>query len=158
MASDDAGPVAELLASVPLFRGLEPSALSAIAGLVLETAIDSGETITIEGEVGYDSFIVVAGTANVSVSGQSIATIGPGSFVGEMALLDGNPRSATVTATSPMRVLLVDAAALATLLESPPVAARILSGIVQRLRQTDTALGTAARAPAEPDEGSAAPG
>ena len=151
MGMDSAGSSSEMLSSLPLFAGLDHDDLTSISELVVEVVVDPGEVLTNEGELGYDSFIILDGSAEVTVAGRGIASLGPGSFVGEMALLDGKPRSATVRAKTPLLLLLVDAAALAALLETPVVAGRILSGVVQRLRETDAVLLAAARARSQLD-------
>ena len=72
-----------------------------------------------EGSPGRDAFLVLEGTARVTAAGRLLAHVGPGDFVGEMALLDGGRRSASVTADSAMRVLAFDAPAFAALLDDP---------------------------------------
>lgn len=137
---------ADALRSLPLFEGLAEEELGVVAGLVDDIEVEPGEVLTTEGEPGHESFIVVSGTAEVSIAGKGIATLGAGALIGEMALLDGKPRSATVRAATPMHLLVVGADEFETLLGQPTVAVRILRSVAQRLRDTDAASGAATRA------------
>jgi cAMP-dependent protein kinase regulator len=125
----------ELLASVPLFRGCTAKELTEIDALVEDIDVGAGEVMTREGEHARQSYIVVAGEAVVSVDGLEITRLGPGSVFGEMAGLDADrPRSATVTAVSPMRLLVLQPSGFHALVTLPSVSQRVLSALVDRTR------------------------
>ncbi|MDX6513863.1 MAG: family transcriptional regulator, cyclic receptor protein [Gaiellaceae bacterium] len=93
-----AGAPPAVLANVPLFSGLKPRELSRIASAMKERRYSAGETITVEGEEGIGFFVIESGKAAVSVGGDEKRTIGPGDYFGEVALLAGTRRTATITA------------------------------------------------------------
>ncbi len=103
-------------------------------GLGTRTAVRPGCALTTEGTFGRDAFIVVEGTARVTRDGGVVAEVGPDQFIGEMALIDHGPRSASVVATTPMRVLTFDAPAFASLLADPFIARELRRQVVGRLR------------------------
>lgn len=125
----------ELLRTLPIFAGSRADELGRIDSIVDEIEVDPGEIVLREHEEGRESFIIVSGTAEVSLAGVPLTTLGPGDFFGEMAVLEGKPRAATVTAKTAMHLLVVDEADFSTLLEQPGVAAHMLRAIVARLRQ-----------------------
>jgi CRP-like cAMP-binding protein len=92
----------DVLKSVPLFAGLDDRELSAIAAQMRERKFGAGETVTEEGAGGAGFFVVESGEADVTVAGESRGTIGPGDYFGEIALLTGSDRTATITAKSDM--------------------------------------------------------
>lgn len=100
-------------------------------------AVGAGRDLTREGTPGRDAFFVLEGTARVTAEGHVVAHVGPGDFIGEFALIDAGPRSATVTAESPMRVLAFDAPAFASLLGDPQVSRTVLRALVARLRSSN---------------------
>jgi CRP-like cAMP-binding protein len=85
---------------VPLFAGLDDRELSTIAAQMRERTFASGDTVTQEGAGGAGFFIVESGGAEVTVAGDERGTIGPGDYFGEIALLTGSDRTATIVATS----------------------------------------------------------
>jgi CRP-like cAMP-binding protein len=99
--------VIDHLSAVPLFRGLPESAMEAVAGLASETRFADGETVTREGDEGDAFFVVVDGRLDVSRNGMTLRELGPGDFLGEIALIDGRPRTATVTASGPVKSLVI---------------------------------------------------
>lgn len=125
----------ERLAGIPLFSRSGPRELERIARLCTEVTVPAGRVLTREGEAGHEFFVVEAGTVSVSTGGQEVATLGPGSFFGELALLDAGPRTATVTAADEVTVLVVSRQEFAGLLEEEPmVAVRMLPALGARLR------------------------
>ena len=126
----------ERLAGIPLFAGSRPRELEAIARLCTEVSVPAGRTQCREGEMGQEFFVLEEGTVAVTVGGREVSTLGPGEFFGELALLDAGPRNATVTAQTPVRVLVVSRQEFSGLLEEDPiVAVRMLPAVGARLRQ-----------------------
>ena len=120
---------------LPLFADCTPRELARIEKLMTAQKIPAGTVLCHEGLPGRECFIIESGVAQVSIDGQSRATLMRGSVIGEMALLDGGSRSATVVAETDMWVYTMDAAAFATMLEGfPIVARRIMKEMSERLR------------------------
>ena len=92
----------DVLKKVPLFSDLERRELESIADSMRERRFASGATVTAEGAGGVGFFVVESGTADVSVEGEPRGSIGPGDYFGEIALLTGSDRTATIVATSDM--------------------------------------------------------
>jgi len=97
----------EIFASVPLFRGLDDEELKSIAKLSKEMTFKGGEKIVKEGEAGLGFYIIVEGEAEVRRRDKVLAKLQRGSFFGEMALFDDEPRSADVVATEPTKCLVL---------------------------------------------------
>ena len=96
---------AALLGSSALFASLDEEERHACAELGVERLYTKGETIMREGEPGGSMFIIVSGQADVTIAGGLVRTLGPGDFVGEMSLLTGENRAATVVASQPCRLM-----------------------------------------------------
>ena len=129
----------ELLRSVWLFERCSNKELSAIQEIATPLDVPAGKTLTNEGEVGVEFFVIVAGKAEASRGGNAIGTLGEGSFFGEMALLDRKPRTATVTTTEPSTVLVITVGAFNDLVESmPSVDRKMLIVMAERLRDLET--------------------
>ena len=90
----------EVLKQVPLFKSLPDKQLRNLAGELTERRFTEGQELTSEGTGGAGFFIIASGTATVTVGGAERATLGPGDYFGEIALIDGGTRTATITATS----------------------------------------------------------
>jgi CRP-like cAMP-binding protein len=130
----------EILREVALFRLCTPKELADIAGLVDELSVEQGAVLTKEGTPGQECFVIVNGTAEVSVRGRAVATLGPGECVGEMALLDTASRTATVTAATDMELLAIEPRAFSDLLDRhPSVAKRLLAVLARRFRSVSDA-------------------
>lgn len=133
-------PVVNALRAVPGLRSQSDRVLAGLVPLVDVADIAQGQCLTREGVIGKEAFVVVEGAAEVFVDGEPIATVGPGDFVGEMAMLDIGPRSATVRAKSPMRVLVIGPKAFGAFVEHGAVARSMATQLAQRLRRADGSL------------------
>ena len=123
------------LLRVPLFSGCSPKDLERLARATDEVRLDAGTTMTRQGDIGREAFVLLEGEAEVQRDGTTVARVGPGSVIGELALLDGGPRSATVVATTPVEVLVLTRPAFnAVLDEIPTLAHRLLVTLAHRLR------------------------
>jgi 2-polyprenyl-3-methyl-5-hydroxy-6-metoxy-1,4-benzoquinol methylase len=129
----------EQLKQVPLFAACTVDELSRIAALAEELEVPAGRVLTEEGKREAVFYIVTTGTAAVTRGDTSVATLGPGSFFGEIALLTGGARTATVTARTPMRLLALEERTFNALLrDSPTVARKVLEGLTERLRDRES--------------------
>src|ERR1700686_1007397 len=97
----------QLLRSIPMFSKCNARQLRQIAALTVALELPKGDVLCREGDIGTEFFVIIEGEAAVSVRGRHRATIGPGGFCGEMAILDSGPRVASVTTTTPARVLVL---------------------------------------------------
>ena len=124
-----------LLAQVPLFSGLSRRQLGRVAAVAEHKHCLVNSALVRVGTPGDAVYVILDGEARVELPGGPVA-LGPGSFFGEMAIIDGAPRSATVSAVSDIVVLLIPRAKfLAVLLAEPKVALAIMTTLAQRLRQ-----------------------
>jgi CRP/FNR family transcriptional regulator, cyclic AMP receptor protein len=131
----------ELLKSVPLFAYLSKRQLNEVAKHSEELSVNAEKVLAREGTAGGELFIIVSGKAHVTRQGKQLATLGPGDFIGEMALLDHKPRSATVTADEAMVLLAIGARDFKPLLRSvPDLAESLLETLASRLRAADEAI------------------
>jgi CRP/FNR family cyclic AMP-dependent transcriptional regulator len=93
----------DLLQNVPLFADMKGKELKRVAQAMTEKRVDAGEAITEEGKKGVGFFVIESGTARVSRGGEEKRTLGPGDYFGEIALISDVPRTATVTAETPLK-------------------------------------------------------
>jgi CRP/FNR family transcriptional regulator, cyclic AMP receptor protein len=132
--------VADQLASVPLFAGCSKRELQTIARAAKEVSHPAGKVLAAEGEKGVGFFLILEGTAKVTVGGRTRNTLGPSEFFGEISLLDQGPRSATVIATSPVKLLGITAWVFQGLVqEHPAIALKMLEVVAGRLRSATKA-------------------
>ena len=128
----------ELIRSVPLFSGLTDHELERVASLADIVDLPKDRVIMTQGQLGWEMFVVVTGSARVDRDGQSLGERGPGEVLGEIALLDGGPRTATVTLAQPSRLLVLARREFGELMdEFPEIRLRILETVVHRLRGLD---------------------
>jgi CRP/FNR family transcriptional regulator, cyclic AMP receptor protein len=124
----------ELLKRVPLFAGCSKGELRELALVADELDLKEGRTLVREGRPGREFFVLVDGTVRVSREGRKLAELGAGEWFGEIALLTNTPRTATVTSTSPLRVLVITDRSFRNVVERmPTIALKVLSTISERL-------------------------
>jgi CRP-like cAMP-binding protein len=128
-------PSAELIRGVPLFSELDDKTVDRLAGEFVERYFDAGVAIATEGVDGLNFFVVESGEASVTVRGDTVATLGPGSSFGEVALVDRSARTATVTATTPMVAYALPIWSFRPFVEErPELAWKLLEILAERLR------------------------
>src|SRR6185369_16306928 len=128
----------ELLGRVPLFSGLGGRDLERIGQLADEIDAPAGKVLMRQGQTGQEFFVVIEGTLRVERDGKVIASRGPGEFVGEIALVDEAPRSATVICETPCRLLVVGHREFHALLsEQHAIAQAVLVALAERVRQLE---------------------
>ncbi len=127
----------ELLKKVPLFAGCSKSELGKIAAIADEVDLRKGTVLTREGRAGHEFFVLVDGTVRVEKGGRKVADLGAGDWLGEIALLTRAPRTATVTATSAVRSLvIVDRDFRKLVSDVPSIAMKMLTCVAERLSPT----------------------
>ncbi|HYN68788.1 MAG TPA: cyclic nucleotide-binding domain-containing protein [Candidatus Eisenbacteria bacterium] len=127
-----------LLSQVPLFAGVGPEGLEEIAGIAREKDVPAGTVLTHEGRHEGYFFVVIEGIIRIERGGQTINTLGPGDFLGEIALLDDGPRTATATTETPCRLLsLMPEQFHQLMIDLPTVQTALLQSVAQHLRKLD---------------------
>jgi CRP-like cAMP-binding protein len=125
---------ADELKAVPLFESLEEDDLHELASWFDVQDCSEGVCLAGEGAGGYSFFVLIEGSAEVTRDGQALAMLGPGDFFGEIAILGGGRRSATVTTTEPSRLLVMFGTEFRLLQRAQPgITARIEGAMQQRL-------------------------
>ena len=126
------------LASVPLFSLCSKKELQAVAKATDEMELPAGRVLCEQGSTGREAFIILEGTAVVTRNDQQVAIAGPGTCVGELALLDHGPRTATVTAQTDLRVLVLGVREFAAILDdAPTIARKLLRSLAGTVRELD---------------------
>ena len=124
----------ELLRSVPLFSGCSQKELGQISTLADEIYQPEGTTLIAEGTKGREFFVLVDGTVDVRRKGRKLRSQGKGDFFGEISLVTATPRSATVVARSPVRLLVITGQSFQRLLnDTPSIQGKVLLALAQRL-------------------------
>jgi CRP-like cAMP-binding protein len=126
--------------SVPWFYACTEEQLAEVARLSERLEVHAEEVLTKEGRVGRELFIILEGTATVTRLGRVINVLGAGDYFGELAAIDPAPRSATVTATTDLEVLIIGPREFEAMTEIPGFRNALLTGMSQRLRQADDQL------------------
>ncbi len=138
------------LAAIPLFAGLDDTDLTAIAAAASEVEAEEGQTLASEGDFGHALYAIESGTAEVSSSGTKVGMLGPGEVFGEIAVVASGRRTATVVATSPMRLIVLFKRDVWALERRTPAAAERLRALIADRRAVDAELTDGA---VEPDGG-----
>jgi CRP/FNR family transcriptional regulator, cyclic AMP receptor protein len=130
------------LEAVPLLADCTQRQLKAVARITEVIEVPAATVLARQGQPGNEFYLIVDGSARVEVSTRKRAQLGPNAFFGEMSLLDGGERSATVIAETPMRLLVIKRRDFATLLrEAPELTQGILATLSRRVREVERALG-----------------
>ncbi|MDX6507037.1 MAG: hypothetical protein QOG06_1681 [Gaiellaceae bacterium] len=125
----------ELIKRVPLFSSCSRSELGEIAQIADEIDLPEGKELTKQGAAGREFFVLLEGDADVTKEGKTINTLGAGDFFGEISLVEDTPRTATVTATSPVRTLVITDRAFRRLLEEQPeIQRKVLVALAERVK------------------------
>jgi CRP/FNR family cyclic AMP-dependent transcriptional regulator len=129
----------EHLANVRMFSSLSKKELGLVSRAADVVKTKAGTEIVTEGRTGHEFFLILAGEAAVRRNGRKVATLGPGSYFGELALLDRGPRSATVVAESDVDLLVIGQREFMAVLDQVPnLAHKLLVSMAARLREADT--------------------
>jgi CRP/FNR family transcriptional regulator, cyclic AMP receptor protein len=132
---------ADALARVPLFADLGRRHLNQLADAAQIVSYRQGTTVIREGDPGATLFVIVDGTADVSRGGRTLATLSPGEFFGEVSLLDGGPRTASIVAQTPLTAVRLFRAPFYRLVQADPaIGVRVLSELARRIRRVDRAV------------------
>ncbi len=124
----------ELIRGVPLFSRCTRREAEQIARVADEIDLPAGKELTREGETGREFLILVDGEAEVRRGGRKLRTLRGGDYLGEIALLTKSPRTATVTASTPVRALVITDRAFRRMIEeSPEIASKVLATLAERL-------------------------
>jgi CRP/FNR family transcriptional regulator, cyclic AMP receptor protein len=128
---------AKTIAKVPLFSRCSKRELARIAQLADEIDLPAGKVLTREGERGREFFVILDGSAEVRRGTRSLPPMKTGDFFGEIALVTNEPRTATVTAATPLRALVITDRAFRDLLhDSPDIQGKVLEAVASRLAAT----------------------
>ncbi len=126
------------LSSVPFFEGFSNDDLRRVVDLSQQMEATAGTVLVDQGDPGTQCYVIVEGQASVYVRGEHVASSGPGSMVGEMALIDHRPRTATVVADTRMKLLRFGTREFRTLLDEMPKASeRVMTVLRERLERSE---------------------
>ena len=128
---------ADALGRTPLFAELPRRELEELAKMTEDLEVESGKVLCREGETAREFFVIVDGEVDVTKGGQHVRTLGPGDFFGEIALIEHVPRTATVTARSPLRFFVLTSQAFVSVLDRQPAVERqVLRALARRVLAT----------------------
>jgi CRP-like cAMP-binding protein len=127
----------ETLAEVPLFSACSKKELQMVAKSAERVTLPAGREVVTEGAAGTEFFVILDGLARVERHGRQVATLGPGGFFGDLALLDRAPRNASVVADTTLEVARLGQRAFDALLDHPGFSKKLLAGLARRLREQD---------------------
>lgn len=123
----------DFLSEVPIFRGLPDKVLARIDSHVDDVDVPAGRKLTVEGTGSYEAFIIADGTADVRIGDKVVRQTEVGEMIGEIGILKHTLRTATVTATTPMRLLVIHPRDIAWLFDDPTLAKRVEDNLAQHL-------------------------
>ena len=128
----------DALDSVPLFAACSRKELQLVEKQGEHRTVAAATVLVSEGSVGAEFFVILTGEARVERHGKKVATLGPGSYFGELSLLDRAPRNATVIAETEVELVVLGQRAFDSLLDSvPKFDKKLLAGLARRLRRED---------------------
>jgi len=129
-----------LLKKAPIFANTSDSSLKTMLKSAVEKTVESGKTLVEKGERGTGFYLILDGRAEVVSDGETLAKFGPGDFFGELAVIDGAPRTADVVAASDIKCIVVSQWAMRSIISThPEIALSMLEELARRLRATDAA-------------------
>jgi CRP-like cAMP-binding protein len=126
----------QALKRAPLFEGLSKKELTQLARVSEDIELREGQILCKEGEIGHEFFVILDGKADVTRKGKKVTQRGGGEFIGEIALVDEVPRTATVTAKTPMRAFVLTSTDFHHLLEEHPgIQNKVLRALARRIAE-----------------------
>jgi CRP/FNR family transcriptional regulator, cyclic AMP receptor protein len=126
------------LRSVPFFASCSAKELQIVAKAGTELTVKGDTTIIQQGDAGREAFVVMTGSLSVKRNGKKVTTLGPGSMVGELSLLDHGPRTATVVTDTDSDLFVIDQRSFASVLDTvPTLAHKLLASLAGRIREFD---------------------
>ena len=133
---------ATLLRGVPLFSAVSESSLQRVVELATDVTHDAGHVVVKQGAGAHALHVIIEGEAAVEADGRSIATLGPGDYFGEIAVIDRSRRTASVIAVTSLRAIALDATSFRRLVRSDPdLAIAVMGQMAQRLSELEEQLG-----------------
>ena len=131
----------EQLSTIELFSELSSREVKAVSRLMTPIKIKAGRDIMVEGQSGREFLVILSGSATVRRGGRVLAQVGEGDFLGELSVIAGVPRTATVTADSELEVMVLNRREFSALLdENPKIARKVLVGAVKRLHSIEPSV------------------
>lgn len=128
----------ELLKAVPLFADLDVRSLTEVERLADEVDVRAGKVLMEQGRTGHEFFVIISGRVAIDQAGRRVTVLGPGDYLGEIALVDGGPRTATATAETDSRLLVLAHREFNTLMaDFPAVRDCVLRSLAKRVRAVD---------------------
>lgn len=130
---------ADALGRCPFFADLSRGELRELAKVTEDMEVEEGKSLTREGAAGSEFFVIVDGEVAVTKDGSEIRTMREGDFFGEISLLEDRPRTATVTAKTPLRFFVLTRQNFRTLLaQQPELEEKVTSALEERLRSSES--------------------
>ena len=128
------------LRQVPLFSACSKKELATVAKATDEVTMEAGRVVVDQGEMGREAFVLVEGEVVIKRNGRKVATLEPGSIIGELSLLDKGPRTATATCATDCTVLVIDQRRFLAVVEDiPSISRKLMSSLAGRIRELDRA-------------------
>jgi CRP/FNR family cyclic AMP-dependent transcriptional regulator len=131
-------PKYDLIRNVPLFAELNRREVATLAKLLEEVDVPAGRVIIRQGRRGSEFFIILDGRVRIERDGNELSELGPGDFLGEIALVDGRPRTASAITEEPSRLFVLTSQSFNSMLRlHPAVESKVLRALAQRVRKLD---------------------
>jgi len=124
-----------LLRTVPLFVGLDDDELKAVGALTTEVDMPAGSELAREETFGSEFYMIIDGTVRIHRAGATLRNLGPGDFLGEIALIDDSPRTATATTETPTKLIVLSRREFRSLMDGhPSIEAAVLRCLIERVK------------------------